>query len=85
MNSTGWRRYFPAASYQYVLYGMGFRTEVLPEDNTGTESMATRLMNENLATTRQMRSQLPTNRKLLKGIYRAWPAADLTCAGCARE
>ena len=31
---------FPAASYQYVLYGMGFRTEVEPEDNVGTETLA---------------------------------------------
>ncbi len=29
---------FPAASYQYVLYGMGFRTEVGPMDNADTES-----------------------------------------------
>ena len=59
---------FPAASYQYVLYGMGFRTEVQPEDNVGSEALATRLINENIAATRQMRSQLPTNRSLLKGI-----------------
>ena len=30
---------FPAASYQYVLYGMGFRTEVEPEDNVGTADL----------------------------------------------
>ena len=34
---------FPAASYQYVLYGMGFKTEVVPGDNSGTESMAAKL------------------------------------------
>jgi len=60
---------FPAASYQYVLYGMGFRTEVQSEDNIGTEPLATRLINENIAVTRQMRAQLPTNRKLLNSIY----------------
>lgn len=60
---------FPAASYQYVLYGMGFRTEVQPEDNIGTAPMATRLINENIAVTRQMRSQLPTNRSLIKSIH----------------
>lgn len=60
---------FPAASYQYVLYGMGFRTEVQPEDNIDTEQLATRLISENIATTRQMRSQLPTNRNLLKSIH----------------
>jgi len=60
---------FPAASYQYVLYGMGFRTEVLPMDNAGTEALAARLVNENIATTRRMRSQLPKNRDLLRKIY----------------
>ena len=29
---------FPAASYQYVLYGMGFRTEVGPMDNADTRA-----------------------------------------------
>src|SRR5579871_351203 len=60
---------FPAASYQYVLYGMGFRTEVEPLDIVGDEPLATRLMNENLAVTKQMRSQLPKNRDLMKKIY----------------
>ncbi len=60
---------FPAASYQYVLYGMGFRTEVGAMDNAGTEAMATRLLNENVAITRQMRSQLPKNRELVQKIY----------------
>ena len=39
MSSTGWRKCFPAASYQYVLYGMGFRTEVGPMDNADTEAL----------------------------------------------
>ena len=59
---------FPAASYQYVLYGMGFRTEVEPEDNAGTERMAAKLINDNIGMTRQMRSQLPKNRDLMKKI-----------------
>ena len=59
---------FPAASYQYVLYGMGFRTEVAAEDNVATELLATRLVQENVAATRQMRSQLPKNRDLLRKI-----------------
>ena len=37
---------FPAASYQYVLYGMGFRTEVGPMDNADTEPIAAKLLNE---------------------------------------
>ncbi len=60
---------FPAASYQYVLYGMGFRTEVEPADNAGTEKLAARLMNDNMTMTRQLRSQLPKNRDLLNKIY----------------
>ncbi len=59
---------FPAASYQYVLYGMGFRTEVAPMDNAGTESIAAKLFNENAAITKQLRSQLPKNRDLMRKI-----------------
>jgi tryptophan 7-halogenase len=60
---------FPAASYQYVLYGMGFRTEVEPLDNVGTEAVATRFLNENVMLAKKLRSQLPKNRDLLKKIY----------------
>jgi tryptophan halogenase len=59
---------FPAASYQYVLYGMGFRTEVVAADNAGTELVAARLMRENVLVTKQLRSQLPKNRELLRKI-----------------
>ena len=60
---------FPAASYQYVLYGMGFRTEIGPMDNVATEAMAAQYMNENAAISKKMRSQLPKNRELLQKIY----------------
>ena len=60
---------FPAASYQYVLYGMGFRTEVAPADNSITRSVAAGYINENIAMTRKMRSQLPKNRDLVKKIH----------------
>jgi tryptophan halogenase len=60
---------FPAASYQYVLYGMGFRTEVIPEDNAHTQQMARRILNENLVRTRTMRQQLPKNRDLIRKIH----------------
>ena len=59
---------FPAASYQYVLYGMGFRTEVGPMDTLDTAAMASRLMHDNLTATRRMRSQLPRNRELVRKI-----------------
>ena len=60
---------FPAASYQYVLYGMGFRTEVETLENAGTAPLANKLANENLAITRQLRAQLPKNRELIRKIY----------------
>jgi len=60
---------FPAASYQYVLYGMGFKTDVMPADNSGTRSTAAAYMNENVAMTRKLRTQLPKNRDLVKKIH----------------
>ncbi|MGB6306588.1 MAG: tryptophan halogenase family protein [Steroidobacteraceae bacterium] len=60
---------FPAASYQYVLYGMGFRTEVGAMDNVDTEQTAARLLRESAVTTKQLRSQLPKNRDLLRKIH----------------
>ena len=60
---------FPAASYQYVLYGMGFKTDVMPADNSGTRSQAATYMNENVAMTRKLRTQLPKNRDLVKKIH----------------
>lgn len=59
---------FPQASYQYVLYGMGFRTEVPPMETAAGEAMAAKLRRENLAAIRQLRAQLPKNRDLLQKI-----------------
>lgn len=59
---------FPAASYQYVLYGMGFRTEVDPNDNEFTQPMAVQCLQENALMTRKMRAQLPKNRDLVRKI-----------------
>ena len=60
---------FPAASYQYVLYGMGFKTEVAAEDTVDTETLAVRLLQENERQTSQLRAKLPKNRELLNKIY----------------
>lgn len=60
---------FPAASYQYVLYGMGFRTEVDPSDNAPMAAKARQFIKENLDMTRQLRSKLPKNRDLLQKIH----------------
>jgi len=48
---------------------MGFRTEVEPLENAGTQSMAAKLVNENIAMTKHLRAQLPKNRDLLRKIY----------------
>jgi len=60
---------FPAASYQYVLYGMGFRTEVDPSDNAAMAMKARQFIKENLDMARQLRTKLPKNRDLLQKIH----------------
>ncbi len=60
---------FPAASYQYVLYGMGYRTEVTPEDTVDSAADARRLVQENRRMTAEMCARLPRNRELLNKIY----------------
>jgi tryptophan 7-halogenase len=60
---------FPAASYQYVLYGMGFRTEVAAIDTADTEALASRLVNQNERMIAEMRARLPKNRELLNKIF----------------
>ena len=59
---------FPAASYQYVLYGMGYETDVVPDDLADTARRAARLMTDNQRTAQQMRGQLPPHRELLRKI-----------------
>jgi tryptophan 7-halogenase len=59
---------FPAASYQYVLYGMGFHSESTPEDIIDTELQASRMRQETERQTQDLRSRLPANRDLLNKI-----------------
>jgi tryptophan halogenase len=59
---------FPAASYQYVLYGMGFRSEIPAGENSGTAAMARSYMAENAVLARKMLASLPRNRDLLNKI-----------------
>jgi len=49
---------FPAASYQYVLYGMGFRTLVDPPSLSGDARNAERAMRENALQTERLRAVL---------------------------
>jgi hypothetical protein len=60
---------FPSASYQYVLYGMGFR----PEDSGATRrsadaAVADRLFSESAGLTGKMLAGLPTTRELINHI-----------------
>ncbi len=60
---------FPAASYQYVLYGMGFVTEPnhfgVSEQN---EKHARLLFNRNVEQSRKLLATMPSNRELLNKI-----------------
>ncbi len=59
---------FPPASYQYVLYGMGFRTEVEPGMVIGEARAAEQARRENARLTDKMLGALPRNRDLLRKI-----------------
>jgi len=59
---------FPAASYQYVLYGMDFRSEVAPEAIAPDAKLAERTMRENAAMTEKLRLGLPRHRELIRKI-----------------
>jgi tryptophan 7-halogenase len=59
---------FPAASYQYVLYGMGFRTEVAAVDTVDSVTVASRAVTQNQRMIGEMRLRLPKNRELINKI-----------------
>ena len=59
---------FPAASYQYVLYGMGFRTQVEASALAGEAMNAERAMRENAVQTERLRAGLPRHRDLIRKI-----------------
>jgi tryptophan halogenase len=60
---------FPAASYQYVLYGMGFRTNVEAATLQSDARMAERAMRENAMQTERLRAGLPRHRDLINKIH----------------
>ena len=60
---------FPAASYQYVLYGMGFRTEVAAVDTVDSATLASRAVTQNERLIGEMRVRLPKNRELINKIF----------------
>ena len=60
---------FTAASYQYVLYGMGFKTEMPAVTRRGADmDLARRHFEENAVRTQQLLQGLPPNRELLSKI-----------------
>lgn len=59
---------FPAASYQYVLYGMGFRTEVEPAALAPEARAAEQAMRENATQIDRLRAGLPRHRDLIRKI-----------------
>jgi hypothetical protein len=65
---------FPAASYQYILYGMGFRPEPGPARRErvgeGSGEMADAFLRQAAELTRRMLPALPDNRTLIAHIVR---------------
>ncbi|MEM6483586.1 MAG: tryptophan halogenase family protein [Pseudomonadota bacterium] len=60
---------FPAASYQYVLYGMGFETEPNPHGvSEDSRKTAAQYFASTQQQTRQLLASLPQNRELLNKI-----------------
>lgn len=59
---------FPAASYQYVLYGMGFSTQVEPDALTLEARAAEQALRENRAQIERIRTRLPGHRDLIRKI-----------------
>ena len=60
---------FSSASYQYVLYGMGFATDTAPGSNVGNEAARARqLFDENRRRAELLLKNLPENRALMNTI-----------------
>ena len=63
---------FPSASFQYVLYGMGFETQrstTARRSEQQADQRAGNLFQENATRTQQLQASLPTNRELINKIY----------------
>jgi tryptophan 7-halogenase len=63
---------FPSASYQYVLYGMGFRPDKLtPARPSDQAALADGYFREAATLTGRMLAALPSNRELINHIQRS--------------
>jgi hypothetical protein len=62
---------FSAASYQYILYGMGFQASTAPWLlNDGDRTLAGNKVSETVQHARSLAAVLPTNRELLSKVRR---------------
>lgn len=60
---------FPAASFQYILYGMGHKTQLPNRQRRDDNSqLANKFFNDNIAQTHKLINALSTNRELLNKI-----------------
>ena len=60
---------FPSASYQYILYGMGFETQnSKPDPRPEYANVALTLLNNNKVRVQKYKAGLPTNRALINAI-----------------
>ncbi len=60
---------FPSASYQFVLYGMGYQTEAQPyESRCNNQNAIKRLLDHCQTKTHQLLKGLPSNRTLLQQV-----------------
>jgi len=65
---------FPAASYEYILYGMGFKPALSPQATSPSElALAERYLQETAQRTRKLLAGLPGNRELLDHFRRPVP------------
>lgn len=60
---------FQALSYQYVLYGMGFETQMLFPPEQTRQQLADSLLRHNIQVSRQLTQQLPGNREYLNQLH----------------
>jgi hypothetical protein len=67
-DTTEAQEMFPPASFQYILYGMGFITDSPHKKRRDLTKKAEALFNENIQLTRQLVDALPKNRELINKI-----------------
>ncbi|WP_020208749.1 tryptophan halogenase family protein [Gilvimarinus chinensis] len=60
---------FQALSYQYVLYGMGFNTEMPFSPEAHKQQLADALLRQNIEASRLLTQQLPSNREYLNHLH----------------